>query len=224
MRSKTFAVFVIGLLTLNYYHFFIKDNRVKPVIATVPLSLNEIDYSAYPGRSNIYPAQAINVLLVGNKPDELMTELGWKRNKTFSRDSISFSDYLDLLQQDMPPISDLYWNGQSQWQAWQLEGTLTSRSHIRWWHAGQSKQSGQDIWVGALSYDDGLKLSHYRGLLTMLHDTDPQVDKERNQLQHSIEISQDDWKTKKVIPEKENIMPERREYVTDGSVLLIEEI
>ena len=167
------SCWIMALTTANYYHFFhseaysiewISKAQAGTNQATTMenVSLQKLDYSVYPGLSPVYKAQPINIILHGAHPSALMTELGWVENKTFSRDKLDLSQYLELIADQQPPISDLYWNQQPQLLAYQIEGDLINRRHIRWWFAGKSLQTNQDIWLASISYDDRLKLAHYK--------------------------------------------------------------
>jgi len=152
-----------------------------------------------------------------------MQELGWLENQTFSRNDIELADYASLLKQKLPPVSDLFWNGKPQAMAFQEPGSLLKRSHVRWWPAGLESKSGQPIWVGAISYDDGLKLAHYSGIVTVLHRIDPNVDSERDRLANQIEASH-----LRLVGELHSLaqpvaMDSKHDYYSDGNVLLISE-
>ncbi|MEF1306297.1 LssY C-terminal domain-containing protein, partial [Vibrio owensii] len=152
-----------------------------------------------------------------------MQELGWLENQTISINDIELSDYVSLLKQKLPPVSDLFWNGKPQAMAFQEPGSLLKRSHIRWWQAGHEASSNQSVWVGAISYDDGLKLAHYSGIVTVLHRIDPNVDSERDRLANQIEMSH-----LALVGELHSLaqpvaMDNKHDYYSDGNVLLISE-
>ncbi|PSU49090.1 hypothetical protein C9J12_08820 [Photobacterium frigidiphilum] len=209
-KSRWFGIaacWVVVLCGMNYVHFFISDayayesptlknNEYSVTFDSLTLNkttnlqtitdLSTLEYKTYPGLAPVYQAQPINIVLVGSKPNTLMKELGWIENKTFSRDNVSMKKYLSLMAQDLPPISDLYWNQQPQWSAYQQTGNLLQRNHIRWWYAGSLTTTGEQVWLGAISYDNHLKVAHYKGIITVLHAIDPDVDVERDSLaQHA---------------------------------------
>ncbi|GAL17741.1 Mll0121 protein [Vibrio maritimus] len=189
----------------------------------VEVNLAELDYKVYAGQSTLYAAQALNVVYLGESPVKLMDELGWIQNKTFSRSDIELADYVSLLQQRTPPVSDLLWNGQPQHFAFQLPGTLTHRSHIRWWYAGIDAQTKQTVWVGALSYDDGLKLTPYGGIVTVLHSISPDVDVEREQLKTDVFRLNDRWNAENIQLASVTKNNSQHDYFTDGHVLVVSE-
>ncbi|MDA0382348.1 LssY C-terminal domain-containing protein [Vibrio owensii] len=223
---KSLTALVLCLVAANYGHFFyLADDNVQQVESTEiqPIAFNDLGFKVYPGRSNVFDAQAVNLVYVGESPRTLMQELGWLENQTFSRNDIELSDYVSLLKQKLPPVSDLFWNGKPQAMAFQEPGSLLKRSHIRWWQAGHEASSNQSVWVGAISYDDGLKLAHYSGIVTVLHRIDPNVDNERDRLANQIEMSH-----LALVGELHSLaqpvaMDNKHDYYSDGNVLLISE-
>lgn len=224
--TKSLTALVLCLVAANYGHFFyLADDNVQQVESTEiqPIAFNDLGFKVYPGRSNVFDAQAVNLVYVGESPRTLMQELGWLENQTFSRNDIELSDYVSLLKQKLPPVSDLFWNGKPQAMAFQEPGSLLKRSHIRWWQAGHEASSNQSVWVGAISYDDGLKLAHYSGIVTVLHRIDPNVDSERDRLANQIEMSH-----LALVGELHSLaqpvaMDNKHDYYSDGNVLLLSE-
>ncbi|MEZ8092670.1 LssY C-terminal domain-containing protein [Photobacterium swingsii] len=230
------STWIISLLLMNYVHFFINSNNIDfaliktsyaqtTVNDTTELQGAKIDryaqlnFEVYPGLAPVYQAQPINLIYLGANPDTLMQQLGWKKNKTFSNDNISLTHYFDLIQQKQPPISDLYWNQQPQWSAYQLAGDLLKRSHVRWWYGGIDKQSQQPFWVGAVSYDNNLKIAHYKGIITILHAIDPDVDEERDRLAtNSLKAGWHVTKESLLIPQA---FSKNNHYFSDGKVAII---
>ena len=224
--TKSITALVFCLVAANYGHFFyLADDNIEQadVTGNQPIALNDIGFKVYPGRSNVFDAQALNLVYVGESPRILMQELGWLENQTFSRNEIELADYASLLMQKLPPVSDLFWNGKPQAMAFQEPGSLLKRSHVRWWQAGIESKSGQPIWVGAISYDEGLKLAHYSGIVTVLHRIDPNVDSERDRLANHIEDSH-----LGLVGELHSVAPpvamdSKHDYYSDGNVLVISE-
>jgi hypothetical protein len=175
----------------------------------------------YPGRSAVFDAQAVNVLYFGDSPRDLMKQLGWIENQTFSRNDLELTDYIQLIRDNTPPVSDLFWNDIPQEMAFQLPGNLIRRSHIRWWQAGIDPETKRPFWIGALSYDNGLELTPYSGIVTVLHSIDPDVDSERDKLAEQIADALPNKPTelKKL---KDPIAKDgEHDYYTDGHVLVI---
>ncbi|MCZ8488304.1 LssY C-terminal domain-containing protein [Vibrio lentus] len=60
-----------------------------------------------------------------------------------------------MLEEKTPPVSDLYWRNKPQ-DGLSITGEPDERSHIRWWNAGLDHEN-RPKWLGAISYDDGLR-------------------------------------------------------------------
>ncbi|KKD60488.1 hypothetical protein RN22_10535 [Grimontia sp. AD028] len=218
---KVSAFFLVATLGVNYSHYFwYADNFVDtvPTETVTPVSLN---YKVYPGKSPFFDAQGVNVLYVGESPRTMMNELGWLENQTFSRNDIDWADYVDLLKGQTPPVSDLFWNERPQDMAFQLPGDLLKRSHIRWWQAGIDKDLNQPLWVGAISYDDGLKLTMYSGIITVLHSIDPNIDAERDELANMINTQLPQLSTEYYQALTPLAVDDQHDYYSDGRVLVI---
>ncbi len=83
------------------------------------------------------------------------------------------------------PVSNLYLFGRIQDLAFEYPtNTVRKRHHIRIWKADKLV-SGQQVWVGAASFDSGLELSGTTHFPT--HHIDPNVDAERNFLMQSLQ-------------------------------------
>ena len=222
-----------AMSSANYYHFFHSEAysiewisqaqaRNSHTILEENVSLTKLDYTVYPGLSPVYKAQPINIILQGGDPSILMDELGWVENKTFSRNKLDLLQYLELIADKQPPISDLYWNQQPQLLAYQIKGDLINRRHIRWWFAGKSQQTNEDIWLASISYDDSLKLAHYKGLITVLHGIDPDIDNERDTLMKNAEAL--GWKTKLRRLGEPVAFSKSSHYFSDGNIAIIQSI
>lgn len=227
--AKFTALFFSLMIWANYSHFFFySDDFAKPsgqnIYQGEVIEPNELAYKVYPGISKIFDAQAMNVLFIGDNPRSLMLDLGWIENQTFSRNEIEWKDYIQLLKDNTPPVSDLFWNNQPQKMAFQLPGDLLRRSHIRWWQAGVDAESQQTMWVGALSYDDGLQLTPYAGIVTVLHSVDPNVDHERDKLAKQVSEQLANHQVELTALTQPIVLDEEHEYYTDGRILVIRDM
>lgn len=228
MFTKFTAFLLASVLYANYAHFFFysddfatKEGVSEQKAGSELVTISELPLKAYPGKSAVFDAQVINVAYVGEDPRTLMAELGWIENKTFSRNDLEISDYVELLKLNTPPVSDLFWNGMPQELAFQLPGNLLKRSHIRWWQAGVDSNTSQNLWVGALSYDDGLQITPYSGIVTILHSIDPNVDLERDKLAEQVISTTADVSIDMAAYHPPTILDGEHDYYTDGRVLVI---
>ncbi len=214
----SFSVLLLCLGLLNFIHFFIRE-PVKPNIEMIEIkNLSNLNFLVYAGKSSYYEPQPINLIYKGINPNELMNDLKWIKNKTFSKDNIKLIDYLKLMKDKTPPVSDLFWNHKPQYSAYQEEGDLINRNHLRWWYAGNN--NGENIWVGAISYDNEVEVSLYKGIITLLHDIDRNVDKERNRFENIIK-KRNNYNTVFKPFGNPNKISEELEFNTDGDILII---
>lgn len=228
MMLKFSAFLFATMLYANYAHFFFyADDFVTAANGALTrtndqrVTLSDIALKAYPGKSALFDAQVINVAYLGENPRDLMQQLGWIENKTFSRNELELKDYWQLLKANTPPVSDLFWNGTPQQMAFQLPGNLLKRSHIRWWQAGVDADSNQKLWLGALSYDDGLQLTPYSGIVTILHSIDPNVDVERDKLAKQVVKLDQNVSIDFAAYNPPMALDGEHDYYTDGRVLVI---
>lgn len=177
--SVLFCIAVLGLANLVY--FFGTNahaiSKVEPVKETV-CSLANRPFIVRPGETALHLPQPINLMVVGADIPALMAKLGWQKNQSFTHDNITLSGFLTSLRLNLLPVSEMYWQGRPADLAFQLPGTLAKRLHVRWWRAGVDK--GRVLWVGAISRDEEFAVKYYRAIPALLHDIDPDVDKERD--------------------------------------------
>ncbi|MGF1701523.1 LssY C-terminal domain-containing protein [Photobacterium makurazakiensis] len=231
-RKKWFSMSVCWLISLgaaNYYHFFhsnaysiewISSANASATNTEQLVSLETLDYKIYPGLAPVYKPQPINVVIIGEHPSILMAEQGWIENKTFSKDDLNLKQYLALMTDELPPISDLYWAQQPQLLAYQHKGDIVQRRHIRWWYAGKEQSTSKEIWMGSVSYDNDLKLAHYKGMITVLHAIDPDIDQERDRIIEAIDNTK--WSASYRRLGDPKAYSKSNHYFTDGQVLVLE--
>tara|TARA_Y100001960_G_scaffold295687_1_gene340558 strand:+ start:878 stop:2173 length:1296 start_codon:yes stop_codon:yes gene_type:complete len=227
--KKSLAVLLVAAVTANYAHFFLYSDDFlqseNSVEANVELWVEptQLSLKAYPGKSSVFDAQAVNIIYFGENPRKLMNDMGWVENKTFSRHDLELVDYLNLIKQNTPPVSDLFWNDRPQEMAFQLPGSLLKRSHIRWWKAGRDPNTQQTFWVAALSYDNGLQLTPYSGIVTVLHSIDPDVDEERDRFANQLLSAGGEQFAKLDRLTDPIVLDEEHDYFSDGQVLIVNE-
>ncbi|WP_185960918.1 LssY C-terminal domain-containing protein [Aliiroseovarius halocynthiae] len=189
MRALKAAGAAIALfLASNVAYFFVLNTHGRaihpaPVIRSV-CDIPNHPLLVHPGETSLHLPQPVNVILISKASGaELMDDLGWHQNLTFSRSRITIVSFVRLLAHKTPPVSELLLSGQPANSAFQMPGTLKTREHIRWW------DFGNDVSFGAISRDDELAIKYYRQLPVLLHDIDPRVDLSRDLLAPQIENS-----------------------------------
>ncbi|HEY3681302.1 MAG TPA: LssY C-terminal domain-containing protein [Bradyrhizobium sp.] len=148
------------------------------------------EFSMVTRTANGIPGDALNVGLVGSQEDVLraMEAAGWfPADPVTLRSSIAIVDSVVL---DRPyhdaPISPLYYQGEKEQLAFEKPGGKSAdrRHHVRFWQVLEKGTDGRPVWLGAVTYDRGVGLSHYTGQVT--HHIGPDIDAERDLMMHDL--------------------------------------
>ncbi len=132
------------------------------------------------------PGDALNVGLVGSRDDVVhaMHAAGW-----FPADPITLKSSIEIIGSvvlDRPyhtaPVSPLYYQGRKQELAYEKPSGKSAdrRHHVRFWHVLEKGEEGRPVWLGSVTFDHGVGLSHYTGAVT--HHIAPDIDAERDGL------------------------------------------
>ncbi|NRB00706.1 MAG: LssY C-terminal domain-containing protein [Rhodobacteraceae bacterium] len=220
LKAVTMASAVF--LTSNLIYFFVLNSHTVPDAprTTFDTVCHAADgpFVVGAGQTSLHLPQPVNVILISDAPGSaLMDDLGWHRNKTFTHNDISFTNYLSLLLQSTPPVSELYLDGIPADSAHQLPGTIKVREHIRWWDMGAG------VHFGAISKTDEIAIKYYSHLPVLLHDIDPQVDASRALLAEQL-ASMPDYQVlghaSLAPPVSDDVVAD---YETDGDILVLAE-
>jgi LssY C-terminus len=136
------------------------------------------------------PGDALNVGLVGSQEDVLraMQAAGW-----FPADPVTLRTSLAIVGSvvlDRPyhdaPVSPLYYQGKKEQLAFEKPDGRSAdrRHHVRFWQVLKEGTDGRPVWLGAVTYDRGVGLSHYTGQVT--HHIGPDIDAERDLLMRDL--------------------------------------
>src|ERR1700730_11567271 len=134
------------------------------------------------------PGDALNVGLVGVKEDVLraMHQAGCADPITL-RASIEIvgSVVLDRPYRDAP-VSPLYYNGKKEQLAFEKPDgrSVDKRHHVRLWLVLETGTDGRPVWLGSITFDRGVGLSHDTGQVT--HHIGPDIDAERDLLMQDL--------------------------------------
>ena len=136
------------------------------------------------------PGDALNVGLVGSKEDILraMQAAGWfPADPITLRTSIEIigSVVLDRPDQDAP-VSPLYYQGKKEQLAFEKPDgrSADKRHHVRFWLILEKGTEGRPVWLGSVTFDRGVGLSHDTGQVT--HHIGPDIDAERDLLMRDL--------------------------------------
>jgi hypothetical protein len=136
------------------------------------------------------PGDALNVGLVGSKEDIIraMHAADW-----FPADPITLRtsiEIIDSVMLDRPyhdaPVSPLYYQGKKEQLAFEKPDGRSAdrRHHVRLWQVLERGTDGRPVWLGSITFDRGVGLSHDTGQVT--HHIGPNIDAERDLLMHDL--------------------------------------
>lgn len=136
------------------------------------------------------PGDPLNVGLVGSKEDILraMQAAGW-----FPADAITLRSSIDIVGSvvlDRPyhdaPVSPLYYGGKKEQLAFEKPDGKSAdrRHHVRLWLVLEKGTDGRPVWLGSVTFDRGVGLSHDTGQVT--HHIGPDIDAERGLLMRDL--------------------------------------
>jgi hypothetical protein len=135
--------------------------------------------------SNI-PGDPLNVGLIGDEHDlvRAMLGAGWKPADPITVATslrIAGSVLLDRAYPDAP-VSNLFLFGRRQDLAFEKPAgdNASKRHHVRFWGSTELGEAGSPLWIGAVTFDRSVGLSHRTGQVT--HHIGPDIDLERNEL------------------------------------------
>lgn len=137
------------------------------------------------------PGDPINVGLIGDTKEVLcaMNFAGW-----FPADPVTFRSSIEiagsvLLDRAYPyaPVSNLFYLGRREDLAFEKPSGKSAdrRHHVRFWKALDHGQENRPVWLGAVTFDRGVGVSHFTGAIT--HHIDADIDAEREKLATDLE-------------------------------------
>jgi len=139
------------------------------------------------------PGDPINVGLVGDDKDALcaMRDAGWfPADPVTLRSSIEIagSVLLDRPYRDAP-VSPLFYLGRREDLAFEKPdgNSADHRHHVRFWKVLDKGEELRPVWLGAVTYDRSVGVSHYTGAIT--HHIGPNIDAERLLLATDLEAA-----------------------------------
>ena len=158
-----------------------KHHEHEPGLASLPMVTRTGDG---------IPGDALNVGLVGNKEDitRAMHAAEW-----YPADPITLRTSVEIIGSvvlDRPyhdaPVSPLYYQGKKEQLAFEKPDGKSAdrRHHVRLWQVLEKGTDGRPVWLGSITFDRGVGLSHDTGQVT--HHIGPDIDTERDLLIHDL--------------------------------------
>ncbi|MBV8927378.1 MAG: LssY C-terminal domain-containing protein [Bradyrhizobium sp.] len=137
------------------------------------------------------PGDPINVGLIGNEKEVLcaMDAATWSpADPVTFRSSIEIAGSV-LLDRAYPdaPVSPLFYLGRREVLAFEKPAGRSAdrRHHVRFWKVLDTGEEQRPVWLGAVTFDKGVGVSHFTGAIT--HHIDADLDAERARLAIDIE-------------------------------------
>ena len=132
------------------------------------------------------PGDALNIGLVGKEEDVVhsMVAAGW-----LPADPVTFRTSLHITASALSgkpypkaPVSNLYVYGRVEDLAFEqaVPGKARQRHHVRYWRADKPAKDGRPFWIGAVTFDRSVGVSHLTGKIT--HHIDGDIDEERDKI------------------------------------------
>jgi hypothetical protein len=139
------------------------------------------------------PGDPINIGLIGDEKEVLCA---MNAAKWFPADPVTFRSSLEiagsvLLDRPYPdaPVSPLFYLGRREDLAFEKPAGKSAdrRHHVRFWKVLDKGEEQRPVWLGAVTFDKGVGVSHFTGAIT--HHIDADVDAERDGLAKDIEAA-----------------------------------
>jgi LssY C-terminus len=171
------------------------------------------------------PGDPINVGLIGSKDDVLcaMNAAGW-----YPADPVTLKSSLEIVSSvllDRPyrdaPVSPLYYQNQREDLAFEKPSGKSAdrRHHVRFWKVLDHGEEGRAVWLGAITFDRGVGLSHDDAKIT--HHISPDIDAERDLLTDDLEAAKvmtSIYEVTGIGPTLDGRNGEGDPYYTDGEI------
>ena len=137
------------------------------------------------------PGDPMNVGLIGDQRDVIcaMHQAGW-----YPADPITLKSSIEIVGSvllDRPykdaPVSPLFYLGRREDLAFEKPAGKSAdrRHHVRFWKVLDKGEEQRPVWLGAVTFDKGVGVSHFTGAIT--HHIDADIDAERELLATDIE-------------------------------------
>ena len=140
------------------------------------------------------PGDALNVGLVGERDTIIraMNDAGW-----FPADPVTLTSSVKIIGSvllkrpyEHAPVSPLFYAGRVEDLAFEKPSGKSAdrRHHVRFWQVMDKGVEDRPVWLGAVTFDRSVGLSHYTGQVT--HHVAPDIDEERDGLINDLKTAQ----------------------------------
>jgi hypothetical protein len=181
--AKSGAVIIAGFVFFAYFLLPILWTHYEHAPALASFSMRTVTAQGI-------PAEPLNAGLVGSEAElaAAFRQIGWQ-----TADPLNLTNDLAIAggvvldrAYDSAPVSSLFFQGRKQDMAFEQAAgdSPDQRHHIRLWKALERGSDGRPVWLGAVSFDKGVGLSHFTGQIT--HHIDANLDAERDRLVNQL--------------------------------------
>ncbi|MEK7648699.1 MAG: LssY C-terminal domain-containing protein [Patescibacteria group bacterium] len=172
--------------------------------------------------------EPINVVLVGTPEDihSAFLASGWVASDELTMKNALRSAYATVFQRSYPeaPGITTFWNGRPNdisYEKLVTKRSLKRRHHIHIWETPYSIDGAREVWVGAVHFDERIKLKSR--ILIPVHAIDPDIDSEREALRqdfraHGVSASDEEFHMVQPASGKTLVGDE---FFTDGKAVII---
>lgn len=180
-RGRSFARFALVSICLYLFIAYLalpalwRHYERRPAMADAPKTTRT---------AQGIPGDALNLGLVGAEEQlvRAMLDAGWRPADPITVRSslrIAASVVFDRPDPDAP-VSNLFLFDRKQDLAFEkpVGKNASRRHHVRFWKTPEPDQTGEPMWLGAVTYDERVGLSHRTGQIT--HHIGPDIDAERD--------------------------------------------
>jgi hypothetical protein len=171
------------------------------------------------------PGDALNAGLVGGREDVVraMHAAGW-----FPADPVTLKTSIEIIGSVLlnrpytkAPVSPLYYQGRKEDFAFEKPSGASAdrRHHVRFWQVLEKGEEGRPVWLGSVTFDRGVGLSHYTAAVT--HHIAPDIDAERDGLINDLvkaEMVEALYQISGIGPTLNGRNGEGDRYYTDGEI------
>ena len=142
---------------------------------------------------NGHPGDPLNIAAVGSEADLVNALL---KSNWHPADDLSLKSSIKIAGASVfrvpyttAPVSSLFLFKRKQDLAFEqpVGDNPSKRHHVRFWKSEKLDRAGRPLWIGAVTYDKKIGLSHTTGQIT--HHIDGNVDEERDRLLQELDAS-----------------------------------
>jgi hypothetical protein len=217
---SAYMILIYSTFFVFYPNFFYNENYTKTENKNLIKGLDEItknDLNAFTSYNKNTYKQPINIIIITEKNiEDIMKKMNWEKVATFSKNDITFLDYISGFIENNLPMTDSYFLNTVQNLAYQKNSKLYRREHVSFWNF--KTENNKNIYISSITEDIEFAFKNHHGLLVPSHKIDPNTDKIRDKFKTEI---QNNFSEVKIENFKQNINQNQKSYYTNGEIILV---